>query len=46
MTMIIGTAFFGGDQIVEDQIGVALENPAGLVFAHAVLKIQHRIARG
>src|SRR5207245_2204264 len=30
--------------IVEDEIGIALANPAGLIFTGAVLQIEHRIA--
>ena len=33
------------DQVIEDQVGVALEDPSGLVFARAVLEIENRIAR-
>ena len=34
-----------GDQIVHDQIGVALVGPGGFVLAPAMLQVQHRIAR-
>ncbi len=37
-----GLAF--GDQIVHDQIGLALIGPARLIFAAAVLEVQHGIA--
>ena len=34
-----------GDQVVEDEVGMALPDPAGLIFAAAVLKIKHRVTR-
>jgi hypothetical protein len=33
-----------GDQVVEDEIGMALLDPASLIFAAAVLQIEHRVA--
>ena len=35
-----------GDQVVHDQIGVALVAPGGFILAPAVLQVQHRIALG
>ena len=40
--MIIGLALSLGDQVVEDEVGMALLDPAGLIFAAAVLQIEHR----
>ena len=40
----LGLAF--GDQVVHDQIGVALVAPGGFILAPAVLQVQHRIALG
>ena len=34
-----------GDQVVEDEVGMPLPDPASLIFAAAVLKIQHGIPR-
>ena len=42
--MIIGFEVPLGDEVVEDEVGMALLDPARLIFAAAVLKIKHRIA--
>ena len=34
-----------GDQVVEDEVGAPLPDPAGLVLAAAVLQVEHGIAR-
>jgi hypothetical protein len=36
--------FVSGDQIVEDEIGVALTNPTSFVLSAAVLQVKHWIA--
>src|SRR5690348_14984672 len=41
-----GLAAFSGKQIVENKIRVALPDPAGLIFAGSMLKIEHRISNG
>ena len=35
-----------GDQVVHDQVGVALVAPGGFILAPAVLQVQHRISLG
>ena len=41
-----GPGFAIGNQVVHDQVGMALIAPAGLIFAHAMLQIQRRVALG
>ena len=40
-----GLAFLGGDAVVEDDVRAPLADPAGFVFAAAVLQVEHRVAR-
>ncbi len=43
--MMNGLALPLRDQVVHDQVRLALRGPAGLVLAAAVLKVQHRVPR-
>ena len=40
----MGLTVPGGNQVVEDEVGVVLADPAGLVLAAAVLQVEHRVA--
>jgi hypothetical protein len=40
MTTIMGSAFFFGDQVIEDEIGVAGQNPAAGGVVGAVEEVE------
>src|ERR1035441_590154 len=40
-----GLCFSFREQIIHDQIGMTLIAPAGFIFSHAMLQIEHRVSR-